>query len=65
MLVDMFTGVLFSKTAPRTSGHLFLFPRWMYLEGKGSYYGSYDSTSEHRDDKEFQHDKEDRDWMDG
>ena len=26
MIADMSTGVLFSKTAPRTSRHLFLFP---------------------------------------
>ena len=26
IVADMFTGVLFSKTAPRTSRHLFLLP---------------------------------------
>jgi hypothetical protein len=26
MMADMFTGVLFSNAAPRTSRHLFLFP---------------------------------------
>ena len=37
----------------------------MYLEGSKGSYGSYDSTNEHRDDKEFQRDKENHDWMDG
>ena len=39
-MADIFTGVLFSKTAPRTPRHLFLFRVEMYLEFMIGWMGS-------------------------
>ena len=40
MMADIFTGVLFSNTAPRTPRHLFLFRVEMYLEFMIGWMGS-------------------------